>query len=197
MAPRSCAICWKPVETIRTSLTQDAIIILKSTVPVGTADKVKNLLKGVTTKVDVVSNPEFLKEGTAIDDFLRPERVIIGTESETARRVMADLYSPFIRSGNPILFMNNRSAELSKYAANAFLAMKISFINDLALLAEKVDAEIHDVRRALVPTRASGTSSSTRGVGTVAPVFQKTYWRWSRSARKSPSRSISSSPFTP
>lgn len=161
------------IETIRTSLTQDALVILKSTVPVGTADKVKALLKGVAVKVDVVSNPEFLKEGTAIDDFLRPERVIIGTDSESARRVMADLYAPFIRSGNPVLFMNNRSAELSKYAANAFLAMKISFINDLALLAEKVDAEIHDVRRALVTDSRIGNKFLYPGCGYGGSCFPK------------------------
>lgn len=161
------------VRTIAESITQDCIVVLKSTVPVGTADRARGFLKGVKHKVEVVSNPEFLKEGAAVNDFLRPERVIIGTESEEARRTMADLYAPYIRSGNPILFMTNRSAELSKYAANTFLAMKISFINDMALLAEKVGAEIHDVRRGIVSDSRIGNKFLYPGCGYGGSCFPK------------------------
>ncbi len=158
---------------IRDSLKHDALVILKSTVPVGTSDKVKALLKGVKFQVEVVSNPEFLKEGTAINDFLKPERVIIGTDSEPARRKMADLYAPYIRSGNPILFMSNHSAELAKYAANAFLAMKISYINDMAQLAEKVGADIRDVRKAIITDSRIGNKFLYPGCGYGGSCFPK------------------------
>src|SRR5262249_53573881 len=134
------------VEIVRDNVEHEIVLILKSTVPVGTAAKVKNLVKKSKAKIHVVSNPEFLKEGTAVENFLKPERVVVGTESPEARQIMSDLYAPFVRSGNPVLFMSNESAEMSKYAANAFLAMKISFINELAMLAEKVSADVHEVR---------------------------------------------------
>jgi UDPglucose 6-dehydrogenase len=159
--------------TIAESINQDCLVVLKSTVPVGTADRVRQILKGVKHKVEVVSNPEFLKEGAAVNDFLRPERVIIGTESKEAQRIMSDLYAPYIRGGNPILFMSNRSAELSKYAANTFLAMKISFINDMALLSEKVGADIHDVRRGIVTDSRIGSKFLYPGCGYGGSCFPK------------------------
>jgi UDPglucose 6-dehydrogenase len=161
------------VRTIKESAREETVIVLKSTVPVGTADRVRAALEGASVEFDVVSNPEFLKEGTAINDFLRPERVIIGCESESARRVMADLYAPYCRSGNPILFMSNRSAELSKYAANSFLATKISFINDLALLSERVGADIHEVRRVLVTDSRIGNKFLYPGCGYGGSCFPK------------------------
>jgi len=161
------------VGTIKQSATSDTVVVLKSTVPVGTSDKVRMALTGAKAKIEVVSNPEFLKEGTAVNDFLKPERVVVGTESDAAREVMKELYAPYVRSGNPILFMNNRSAELSKYAANSFLAMKISFINDLALLAEKVDAEITDVRRAIITDSRIGSQFLYPGCGYGGSCFPK------------------------
>ncbi len=123
-------------------------VVIKSTVPVGTADGVRAALAETSGYAhDVVSNPEFLKEGTAVDDFRNPDRIIIGCASEAPRRVMERLYKPLLRTGKPILFMDNRSAEMSKYAANAFLATRISFINELARLCELVDADIDAVRR--------------------------------------------------
>jgi UDPglucose 6-dehydrogenase len=161
------------VKTVRDSLIHPATIVMKSTVPVGTADKIRAILKDSKVATDVVSNPEFLKEGTAVNDFLKPERVIIGCETDEAKRLMADLYGPYIRSGNPILFMSNRSAEVAKYAANAFLAMKISYINDMALLSEKVGADIHDVRRALVSDSRIGNKFLYPGCGYGGSCFPK------------------------
>jgi UDPglucose 6-dehydrogenase len=123
-------------------------VVIKSTVPVGTADGVRAALaESPEFSHHVVSNPEFLKEGTAVDDFRNPDRIIVGCDSEAPRRVMERLYKPLLRTGKPILFMDNRSAEMSKYAANAFLATRISFINELARLCELVDADIDAVRR--------------------------------------------------
>ncbi|MDP2315362.1 MAG: UDP-glucose/GDP-mannose dehydrogenase family protein [Pseudomonadota bacterium] len=125
----------------------DVTLIIKSTVPVGTADKLREVLSTVMNhRYDVVSNPEFLKEGAAIDDFLRPDRIVIGVGSAEARKVMEDLYAPLVRTGKPVLFMDNRSAELCKYAANAFLATRISFINEIAALCNKVGADVDMVR---------------------------------------------------
>jgi len=122
--------------------------IIKSTVPVGTADRVRAYVtERMTHKVDVVSNPEFLKEGAAIDDFLRPDRIVCGVSNPEAQALMESLYAPLLRTGKPILFMDNRSAEVTKYAANAFLATKISFINELAQLCERVGADVDAVRR--------------------------------------------------
>ena len=163
----------KAVEAVRDSVEHEMVLILKSTVPVGTAAKVKKLVQGAKAGIHVVSNPEFLKEGTAVENFLKPERVVIGTESPEARQIMADLYAPFVRSGNPILFMSNESAEMSKYAANAFLAMKISFINELAMLAEKVGADVHEVRKALVTDSRIGAQFLYPGCGYGGSCFPK------------------------
>ncbi|MBI4402533.1 MAG: UDP-glucose/GDP-mannose dehydrogenase family protein [Deltaproteobacteria bacterium] len=161
------------VQNIRSYLTGDAVVVIKSTVPVGTADKVVQQLKGIRHKVSVVSNPEFLKEGTAVNDFLRPERVILGCEDERARQTVADLYAPYVRSGNPILYMSNRSAELSKYAANTFLAMKISYINELATICERVGANIHDVRKGLITDSRIGHKFLYPGCGYGGSCFPK------------------------
>ncbi len=160
-------------KTIKEHLHGSAVVVLKSTVPVGTADKVRDIFKGFKHTIDIVSNPEFLKEGTAIDDFLRPERVVIGTDTENGKRVMGELYAPYLRSGNPIFFMSNRSAELAKYAANSFLAMKISFINDLAMLSEKTNADIREVRNVLVTDSRIGKKFLYPGCGYGGSCFPK------------------------
>ena len=124
------------------------VIVNKSTVPVGTADKVRaaieNNYKG---EFDVVSNPEFLREGVAVDDFMKPDRVVVGTTSERAKKLMSELYSPYVRQGNPVIYMDERSAELTKYAANSFLATKISFMNEIAQLCERMGADVDMVRK--------------------------------------------------
>ena len=130
------------------------VIVCKSTVPVGTADKVRTAVKAKTThEFDVVSNPEFLKEGAAVEDFMKPDRIVIGGDSPRAIDIMKSLYAPFVRTENPILVMDNRSAEMTKYAANAFLATKISFVNEVANLCERVGADVNDVRRGMARHR--------------------------------------------
>jgi UDPglucose 6-dehydrogenase len=164
---------FSAVDTVCNEVDDETLLVLKSTVPVGTAGKVREIVGRAKAPILVVSNPEFLKEGTAVNDFLRPERVVVGSDSERARQIMADLYAPFVRSGNPILFMSNESAEMSKYAANSFLAMKISFINELAMLAEKVGANIHEVRKALVSDSRIGTQFLYPGCGYGGSCFPK------------------------
>jgi UDPglucose 6-dehydrogenase len=164
---------YNVVKTVRESLTHPIVLVMKSTVPVGTADRAREILAGARFSVEVVSNPEFLKEGAAVADFLRPERVVVGTESESARHLMADLYSPFVRNGSPILFMSNRSAELTKYAANTFLAMKISFINEMAVLAEHAGANIHDVRKGIITDSRIGSKFLYPGCGYGGSCFPK------------------------
>ena len=124
------------------------VVVDKSTVPVGTAEKVHAILAQRLDEelFDVVSNPEFLREGVAVEDFMKPDRVVIGTKSERARKVMKRLYEPFVRQGNPIYFMDERSAEMTKYAANSYLAARISFMNEIANLCEKVGANVDSVR---------------------------------------------------
>ena len=155
------------------------IIVNKSTVPVGTADKVKAAIQEEFDKrskkyeFDVVSNPEFLKEGAAIDDFMKPDRVVIGTEGEKAKEVMRELYEPFVRTGKPILFMDIKSAEMTKYAANAMLATKISFINEIANLCELVGADIDNVRRGICTDSRIGFPFLFPGVGYGGSCFPK------------------------
>jgi UDPglucose 6-dehydrogenase len=150
------------------------VVVNKSTVPVGSADKVAETLRGVTTQpFDVVSNPEFLKEGAAIDDFMRPDRVIVGVASERARTQMAELYAPFVRAEQPVLFMDLRSAELSKYAANAMLATRISFMNEMATLCEKLGADVDQVRRGIGSDRRIGHPFLFPGVGFGGSCFPK------------------------
>jgi len=149
-------------------------VILKSTVPVGTARKVRELIGGLTSHpLSVVSNPEFLKEGAAVDDFMRPDRVVIGTRDEGARKLMADLYAPFVRTGNPILFMDNESAEMTKYTANGLLAARISFMNEIALLCDAVGADIDQVRLGVGSDRRIGHPFLFSGVGYGGSCFPK------------------------
>ena len=146
----------------------------KSTVPVGTADKVKAAIaENCKVEFDVVSNPEFLREGYAIDDFLKPDRVVIGTSSERARKVMADLYKPFVRQGNPIYFMDERSSELTKYAANSFLATKISFMNEIANVCELVGANVDMVRIGIGSDSRIGKRFLFPGIGYGGSCFPK------------------------
>ncbi len=150
------------------------VVVTKSTVPVGTADKVREALgKYAQGEVDVVSNPEFLREGVAVDDFLRPERVVIGTDSERAERLMHDLYHPFLLSGNPFLVMDNRSAEVTKYAANAMLAIRISFMNDVANLCENCGADVDKVRLGVGLDSRIGKRFLFAGIGYGGSCFPK------------------------
>ena len=150
------------------------VIIDKSTVPVGTAQKVRETIaRNFKGEFDVVSNPEFLREGVAVDDFMKPDRVVIGTSSERARKVMEELYSPFLRQGNPIIYMNERSAELTKYAANSFLATKISFMNEIAQLCERMDADVDMVRRGIGSDERIGKRFLFPGIGYGGSCFPK------------------------
>lgn len=150
------------------------VIVDKSTVPVGTADKVRQAIaihyKG---EFDVVSNPEFLREGVAVDDFMKPDRVVVGTESERARKIMGDLFAPFVRQGNPIIYMDERSAELTKYAANSFLAMKISFMNEIAQLCERMGADVDMVRKGIGSDERIGKRFLFPGIGYGGSCFPK------------------------
>lgn len=150
------------------------VVVDKSTVPVGTAEKVHAAIsKNYKGEFDVVSNPEFLREGVAVDDFMKPDRVVIGTSSERARKVMNDLYNPFVRQGNPIIFMDERSAELTKYAANSFLATKITFMNEVALLCEKLGADVDMVRRGIGSDERIGKRFLFPGIGYGGSCFPK------------------------
>lgn len=155
-------------------LTDYKVIVDKSTVPVGTAQKVHDAIaanyKGT---FDVVSNPEFLREGVAVEDFMKPDRVVIGTRSEKARKVMSDLYAPFVRQGNPLIFMDEASAELTKYAANSFLATKISFMNEIAKLCEKLGADVDMVRRGIGSDDRIGKRFLFPGIGYGGSCFPK------------------------
>jgi len=155
-------------------LDQYTIVIDKSTVPVGTADKVRDrIAANCKVEFDVVSNPEFLREGVAVEDFMRPERVVIGTSSEKARKIMETLYAPFVRQGNPLVFMDERSAELTKYAANSFLATKISFMNEIANLCELVGADVDSVRKGIGTDSRIGKRFLFPGIGYGGSCFPK------------------------
>ncbi len=162
-------------EEIGASLSNDAVIVTKSTVPVGTGDEVERILQasGNSNKFAVVSNPEFLREGAAIGDFKRPDRIVIGAEDEFGREVMNEVYRPLFLNESPILFVNRRSSELIKYAANAFLATKITFINEMADLCEKVGANVQDVSRGIGMDNRIGAKFLNAGPGYGGSCFPK------------------------
>ena len=159
------------------------VVVTKSSVPVGTADKVMAVFKQNTDiEVDVVSNPEFLREGVAVDDFMKPDRIVVGTRSSKARKLMEELYGPYVRSGNPIIFMDERSSELTKYAANSFLATKITFMNEIANMCELVGADVDMVRRGIGADERIGKRFLFAGVGYGGSCFPKDVQALAKSA---------------
>ncbi|MBN1114173.1 MAG: UDP-glucose/GDP-mannose dehydrogenase family protein [Oligoflexia bacterium] len=167
---------YKAAESVAPFMKSGSIVVNKCTAPVGTVFRIKEILSskvGAGVNFEVASNPEFLKEGVAVQDFLYPDRVVIGVESTGAAKVLSELYKPFVRSGNPIHVMDVKSAELAKYACNCFLAVKISFINDMAFLCEKLGADISNVRTAMSTDRRIGKSFLYPGVGYGGSCFPK------------------------
>lgn len=165
---------FKVAESVAKSMNEYKVVVNKSTVPVGTGEKVAEILKSNTDyDFDVVSNPEFLKQGAAVDDFLKPDRVIIGSNSQRATEIMQEIYSPFLRTGNPIIVMDVKSAEMSKYAANSFLATKISFINEMANICEKIGADIEQVRIGMSTDNRIGSQFLFPGLGYGGSCFPK------------------------
>ncbi len=169
------------------------IIVDKSTVPVGTADKVRYIIlqsakeagiENAEELFDVVSNPEFLREGVAVDDFMKPDRVVIGTRSEKAKKLLGELYAPYVRQGNPIIYMDEKSAELTKYAANAFLATKISFMNEIAQMCERVEADVDMVRRGIGSDERIGRRFLFPGIGYGGSCFPKDVKALAKSAQQ-------------
>ena len=161
-------------ELIGKSMAAPQTVVIKSTVPVGTADRVRAILKKHSRhEFDVVSNPEFLKEGAAIEDFMKPDRIVVGCERQETQEVMKRLYGPLLRTSKPILFMSNRSAELTKYTANAFLATRISFINEIARVCEAVGADVEDVRRGAGSDSRIGLRFFFPGIGYGGSCFPK------------------------
>jgi len=155
-------------------ITDYKVIVDKSTVPVGTAEKVHAAIaENAKVAFDVVSNPEFLREGVAVDDFMKPDRVVIGTSSERAKKLMGDLYAPYVRQGNPVIYMDEKSAELTKYAANSFLATKISFMNEIAQLCERLGADVDMVRRGIGSDDRIGKRFLFPGIGYGGSCFPK------------------------
>lgn len=161
-------------ENIGKILTDYRVIIDKSTVPVGTAEKVQAAIaRNFDGEFDVVSNPEFLREGVAVEDFMKPDRIVIGTKSERAQKLLTELYGPYVRQGNPIIFMDERSAELTKYAANAFLAVKISFMNEVAQICERLGADVDMVRKGIGSDERIGKRFLFPGIGYGGSCFPK------------------------
>jgi UDPglucose 6-dehydrogenase len=164
----------KVADDLGNILDHYAVIIDKSTVPVGTAEKVTAAIqKNAQVEFDVVSNPEFLREGVAVEDFMKPDRVVVGTNSARAKKIMEKLYAPLVRQGNPVIFMDERSAEMTKYAANSFLAMKITFMNEIANLCEKVGANVDDIRRGIGTDSRIGKRFLFAGIGYGGSCFPK------------------------
>jgi UDPglucose 6-dehydrogenase len=173
-------------EQLGSMLTEYVVIVDKSTVPVGTSEKVAAKIgEKATVEFDVVSNPEFLREGVAVDDFMKPERVIVGTRSARARKIMETLYAPFVRQGNPVIFMDERSAELTKYAANSFLATKITFMNEIANLCERLGADIDAVRSGIGTDSRIGKRFLFAGIGYGGSCFPKDVQALEKSAADS------------
>ncbi|WP_291725767.1 UDP-glucose dehydrogenase family protein [Bernardetia sp.] len=167
-------------------ITDYKVIVDKSTVPVGTAEKVHAAIaKNAKTEFDVVSNPEFLREGVAVDDFLKPDRVVVGTSSEKAKKLMEKLYSPYVRQGNPVIFMDERSAEMTKYAANSYLATRISFMNEIANICELVGANVDFVRKGMGSDNRIGQRFLFAGVGYGGSCFPKDVQALERTANES------------
>jgi len=165
---------WAVAREIGKHMNGYKIVVTKSTVPVGTTERVKAIIAGETSHAfDVASNPEFLKEGAAIDDFMKPDRVVCGTEDPRVSELMKELYAPFVRTGNPVLVMDIRSSELTKYAANAMLATRISFMNEMANLCEKLGADVNLVRRGMGSDPRIGSSFLFPGVGYGGSCFPK------------------------
>jgi len=169
------------------------IIVDKSTVPVGTADKVRFIIlesakeagiENAEELFDVVSNPEFLREGVAVDDFMKPDRVVIGTSSERAKKLLGELYAPYVRQGNPVIYMDEKSAELTKYAANAFLATKISFMNEVAQLCERLGADVDMVRKGIGSDARIGKRFLFPGIGYGGSCFPKDVKALSKSSKQ-------------
>jgi len=173
-------------EQLSTIITSYKVIVNKSTVPVGTAEKVTAVMSQKLSRdlFDVVSNPEFLREGVAVEDFLKPDRVVLGTSSEKAKKIMDELYQPFVRQGNPIYFMDERSSEMTKYAANAYLAMRISFMNEMANLCEKVGANVDWVRVGIGSDSRIGKRFLFPGVGYGGSCFPKDVKALGQTARE-------------
>lgn len=164
----------KVAEDLGPLLKDYTVLVDKSTVPVGTTEKVKaKIAARANVEFDVVSNPEFLREGVAVEDFMKPDRVVIGTNSPRARKVMETLYAPFVRQGNPIIFMDDRSAELTKYAANSFLATKITFMNEIANLCELLGADVDSVRKGVGTDSRIGKRFLFPGIGYGGSCFPK------------------------
>ncbi len=164
----------KVADDLGSILDNYAVVVDKSTVPVGTAEKVRSAIAAnAKVEFDVVSNPEFLREGVAVDDFMKPERVVVGTNSPKAQKLMEELYAPFVRQGNPVIFMDERSAELTKYAANSFLATKISFMNEIANLCELLGADVDAVRKGIGSDSRIGKRFLFPGIGYGGSCFPK------------------------
>lgn len=174
----------KVAKDLSTLIKEYKVIVDKSTVPVGTAEKVEAvLLENLDHQLfDVVSNPEFLREGVAVEDFMKPDRVVVGTSSERAKKLMTQLYGPFVRQGNPIIFMDERSAEMTKYAANSYLATRISFMNEIANLCEKLGADVDMVRKGMGSDSRIGKRFLFPGVGYGGSCFPKDVQALAKSA---------------
>jgi UDPglucose 6-dehydrogenase len=172
-------------EQIARAMNSYKVIVTKSTVPVGTADRIRGVIgKGTKFDFDIVSNPEFLKEGAAINDFMKPDRIVVGSRSPRAIKVMEELYSPFVRTGNPIIVMDERSSEVTKYAANSFLATKVSFMNEIANLCDVVGADVDSVRKGIGSDDRIGTQFLFPGVGYGGSCFPKDVRALSKTAEE-------------
>lgn len=165
---------FEVAEQIAASMNEYKVIVNKSTVPVGTCEKIGEIIKNKTgCAFDVVSNPEFLKQGAAVEDFLKPDRVIIGAETEESAKIMNEIYSPFLRTGNPVITMDIKSAEMTKYAANAFLAVKISYANEIANICENIGANAEMVRKGMCADKRIGSLFLFPGLGYGGSCFPK------------------------
>ena len=172
-------------EIIGKNMNEYKVIVTKSTVPVGTGDKIRKVIENISEHpFDVVSNPEFLKEGAAVNDFMKPDRIVIGSSSKNAIDIMQDLYAPFVRTGNPVIVMDEHSSELTKYTANAFLATKISFMNEVANLCDRVGADIDAVRKGIGTDPRIGSQFLFAGVGYGGSCFPKDVNALERTARE-------------